>query len=125
METNFKDNLYYLRRKNGVTQQELAKELGMKGHTTIQSYECGRAFPKLEKLSLLTKYFDVTIDELVYAKLCDGFDFKLNKAHVMRSAFLAVESEIKSFIDATDNKMLIKAHKVDLDIVRRHKKHFA
>ena len=124
METNFKDNLYYLRRKNGVTQQELAKELGMKGHTTIQSYESGRAFPKLEKLSLLTSYFDVTIDELVYAKLCDGFDFKLNKA-LMRSAFLAVESEIKSFIDATDNKMLIKAHNVDLDIVRRHKKHFA
>ena len=125
METNFKDNLYYMRRKNGVTQQELAKELGMKGHTTIQSYESGRAFPKLEKLSLLTSYFDVTIDELVYAKLCDGFDFKLNKAHVMRSAFLALESEIKSFIDATDNKMLIKAHRVDLDIVRRHKKHFA
>jgi len=44
---------------------------------------------------------------------------------VMRSAFEAVENEIESFIAATDNQMLIKAHKVDLDIVRRHKKHYA
>lgn len=125
MENNFKENLIYLRKRNGITQEELAHGLGMKGHTTIQSYECGRAFPRLEKLNALTEYFDVTLQELVYEKLCDGFVFELNKAHVMRSAFEAVENEIDSFIDATDNQMLIKAHKVDLDIVRRHKKHFA
>lgn len=34
----------------------------------------------------------------------------------------SIEREVQSFSDATDNDMLKKAHKVDLDIIRRHKK---
>lgn len=115
MKDYFKHNISYLRNRNGLSQEQLAHELGMAGHTTIQSYESGRAFPRLEKLLLITNYFGVSINRIIGGRLNDK---NINNGNVLDS----VAAEIRSFIDATDNQMLIKAHKIDLDIISRHKK---
>lgn len=57
-------NLKFLRRKSGLTQQELANELEIR-RSSIGAYEECRAAPKYETLERISDYFDVSIDFLV------------------------------------------------------------
>ena len=57
-------NLKTLRKKKGLTQQELANKISIK-RSLIGSYEEGRAEPKLETLQTLAIYYGVNIDDLI------------------------------------------------------------
>ena len=59
------DNIRYLRRKNNMSQDFIAEKLGYKSYTTIQKWETGVSEPSLEKLSELSKIFNIDIDDLV------------------------------------------------------------
>lgn len=61
-------NIKFLRKKNGLTQDDLAKKLGV-GRAKIGSYEEGRALPKLSLLQFLAEYFKLSLDALVNAEL--------------------------------------------------------
>ncbi|WP_339924700.1 helix-turn-helix domain-containing protein [uncultured Cyclobacterium sp.] len=56
-------NLKVLRKKSGLTQTQLAEELGVQ-RTMISAYEDGRSEPRLSTIGTLTKIFEVSIDEL-------------------------------------------------------------
>ena len=56
---NFHLRLKQLRQKQGLTQGELAKILGLKP-TAISNYESNRNEPSFDKLIALSKEFDVT-----------------------------------------------------------------
>ncbi len=60
----FAKRLKYLRLKNNISQKELAKLLNV-GVSTISNYETGRNEPSYEKLIILAKYFNVSIDYLL------------------------------------------------------------
>lgn len=60
----FSRRLKYLRIKNNKSQKELAKLLSV-GVSTISNYETGRNEPSYEKLIILAKYFNVSIDYLL------------------------------------------------------------
>jgi transcriptional regulator with XRE-family HTH domain len=57
-------NLRVLRKKSGITQNQLAEELGVQ-RTMISAYEDGRSEPRLSAIQTMTKIFDVSIDELM------------------------------------------------------------
>jgi len=60
----FKDNLKELRLEKGLGQVELAKEIGVsKG--VISLWENGLREPNMYSLILLSKFFKISIDELV------------------------------------------------------------
>ena len=61
-------NIKYLRKQKGLTQDELAKNIGIK-RAVIGSYEENRASPKLSVLKDLAVFFDVSMDELASEKL--------------------------------------------------------
>lgn len=61
---NVNRNIKFLRKKNGLTQDDLAKKTGVK-RSQIGSYEEGRAVPKLNLLQFMANYFGLTIDDLV------------------------------------------------------------
>lgn len=61
---DFSVRLKQLRQKNKMTQSDLAKILGLKP-TAISNYESKRNEPSFDKLIVLSKYFDVTIDYLL------------------------------------------------------------
>ncbi len=61
---SFADNLQYLRKKNKITQEELADELGV-SRQSVSKWETGEAYPETEKLILLSDKFGVTLDELI------------------------------------------------------------
>lgn len=50
-----------LREKAGVTDYEVAKRTGV-STSTLTNWKYGRYTPKVEKLALLAKYFDVPIE---------------------------------------------------------------
>ncbi|GAB2990718.1 hypothetical protein GCM10027284_04230 [Cyclobacterium sediminis] len=56
-------NIKALRKKSGLTQTQLAEELGVQ-RTMISAYEDGRSEPRLSTLLTLTNIFDVSMDEL-------------------------------------------------------------
>lgn len=60
----FKEKLQELRKRRGLTQEELA-ELLYVSRTAVSKWESGRGFPNLESLKALSKCFSVSLDELL------------------------------------------------------------
>ncbi len=61
---SFAENLQYLRRKNKITQEQLAEELGV-SRQSVSKWETGEAYPETEKLIVLCDKFGVTLDGLL------------------------------------------------------------
>lgn len=61
-------NIKYLRKQKGLTQGELAKNIGV-NRAMIGSYEENRATPKLSVLKDLAYFFNVSIDDIAKLKL--------------------------------------------------------
>ena len=60
----FQERLYTLRKERGLSQEDLANEVGV-SRQAVQKWESGAAQPSLDKLTALAKYFGVTLDWLV------------------------------------------------------------
>lgn len=60
----FNEKLQELRKTKGLTQEELAKELFV-SRTAISKWESGRGYPNIDSLKEISRYFGVTIDELI------------------------------------------------------------
>ncbi len=60
----FYEKLQELRKQKGVTQEELAEKLFV-SRTAISKWESGRGYPNIESLKAISKFFGVTIDELL------------------------------------------------------------
>lgn len=63
---SFSDRLKQLRQSSGLTQQDLADEVGISA-SAIGMYEQGRREPDRSTLILLSRYFGVSIDFLLGA----------------------------------------------------------
>lgn len=57
------EKIYALRRKNGLSQEQLAEKIGV-SRQAISKWEGGLSTPELDKLKALSECFQVTIDEL-------------------------------------------------------------
>ena len=60
----FGDFIKELRKEKGLNQEELAEEL-LVHRTTVVKWEQGKALPLNDTLVMLSKYFNVTVDELL------------------------------------------------------------
>ena len=58
------DRIRELRRKRGISQEELAEQLGI-SRQAVSKWESGQSMPDLDKIILLSDYFDVTTDYLL------------------------------------------------------------
>ncbi len=102
---NLKENLRYLRKQKGVTQEGLAEQLHV-SFQTVSKWENGITMPDIEMLPILADYFEISIDELL------GYSFSnreirkksmVEKAHSLEKkgyvleAYRYLESEIKYF----------------------------
>lgn len=65
---NLRRNLRLLRAHAGCSAQALGKEVGFKKYYRINDLEEGRGIPKLEEIEILAKYFNISIDDLLYKK---------------------------------------------------------
>ena len=60
----FNEKLQELRRRKGLTQEELAQALYV-SRTAISKWESGRGYPNIDSLRAIAKFFSVTVDELL------------------------------------------------------------
>jgi transcriptional regulator with XRE-family HTH domain len=58
------EKLQELRKKKGITQEELAEALYV-SRTAISKWESGRGVPSIDSLKAISKYFSVSIDSLL------------------------------------------------------------
>ena len=57
------EKIYTLRRKRGLSQEQLAEKIGV-SRQAISKWEGGLSTPELDKLRALSGFFQVTMDEL-------------------------------------------------------------
>lgn len=60
----FNEKLLEIRKKQGLSQEELGMELQV-SRQTISKWEAGQSYPDFQRLVMLSDYFDMTLDELV------------------------------------------------------------
>ena len=60
----FNEKLQELRKNRGLTQEELANDLYV-SRTAISKWESGRGYPNIDSLKAISKYFSVSLDDLL------------------------------------------------------------
>ena len=60
----FNEKLQELRKRKGLTQEELAERLYV-SRTAVSKWEQGRGYPGIDSLKRIAEFFSVTIDELL------------------------------------------------------------
>ena len=58
------ENIQYLRKKRGLTQEALAEQVGV-SRQTVAKWEAGESAPDLDAAGKLSQVFDVSLDDLV------------------------------------------------------------
>ena len=75
----FGEKLLELRNSKGMTQEELAEALFV-SRTAISKWESGRGYPSIDSLKEISKFFSVSIDELLSSeKLVIIVDFGVSE----------------------------------------------
>jgi transcriptional regulator with XRE-family HTH domain len=73
----FSENLKYLRGVKKVSQYALADALNIK-RSSISSWEEGRAYPNYDTIIIIAKYFSISLDDLISAKMSAGMSAGIN-----------------------------------------------
>ncbi|MBQ9942142.1 MAG: helix-turn-helix transcriptional regulator [Christensenellaceae bacterium] len=60
----FNEKLQGLRKQKGLTQEDLAEMLYV-SRTAVSKWESGRGFPSIESLKAISKFYSVSLDELL------------------------------------------------------------
>ena len=77
----FSEKLQELRKSRGLTQEELAEALFV-SRTSISKWESGRGYPSIDSLKEISKFFSVSIDELLSGEKLVTIAEKENKANL-------------------------------------------
>ena len=77
----FHEKLQELRKKKGLTQEELAEALYV-SRTAVSKWESGRGYPSIDSLKEISKFFSVTIDDLLSGEKLISIAEKENKSNI-------------------------------------------
>ena len=77
----FGEKLCELRKSKGLTQEELAKDLFV-SRTAISKWESGRGYPSIDSIKEISKYFFISIDELLSGEKIISIAEKENKSNI-------------------------------------------
>ena len=77
----FHEKLQELRKGRGLTQEELAECLFV-SRTAVSKWESGRGYPSIDSLKEISRFYSVTIDELLSGDKLLSIAEKENKANI-------------------------------------------
>ena len=79
----FHEKLQELRKSRGLTQEELAEALFV-SRTAISKWESGRGYPSIDSLKEISRYFSVSIDDLLSGEQLIFIAEKENRSNLNR-----------------------------------------
>lgn len=79
----FNEKLQQLRTGKNLTQEQLAEQLYV-SRTAISKWESGKGYPNIESLKCISKFFSVTIDELLSGEELISLAETENRSNVKR-----------------------------------------
>ena len=77
----FCEKLQELRKNKGITQEELAEALYV-SRTAVSKWESGRGYPSIDSLKDISKFFSVSIDDLLSGEKLLSLAEKENKSNI-------------------------------------------
>ena len=77
----FNEKLQELRKIKGLTQEELAEILYI-SRTAVSKWESGRGYPNIDSLKEISKFFEVSIDDLLSGEKLLSIAEKENKSNI-------------------------------------------
>ena len=77
----FHEKLQELRKKRGLTQEELAEALYV-SRTAISKWESGRGYPSIDSLKEISNFFSISIDDLLSSEKLLSIAEKENKSTI-------------------------------------------
>ncbi|MGN0404811.1 MAG: helix-turn-helix domain-containing protein [Bariatricus sp.] len=80
----FGEKLQVLRKQRGLTQEQLAEQLFV-SRTAISKWESGRGYPGIESLKCISKFFSVSIDDLLSGEELIVLAESENKSNLKRN----------------------------------------
>lgn len=92
---NMADRIQYLRKTKGISQEELADKIGV-SRQAVSKWESEQSTPELEKVIIMSDYFDVTTDyilkgiEPVVDKEQKNREFASKVLYISSIAFIAI-----------------------------------
>lgn len=101
---SFADNLKSIRKEKHISQEELAEILGV-SRQAISKWELGSGYPETEKLLLLSKELNVSLDYLMLGEM------KANDNNSNQSNNIIIPTG-KITIKSYDGKSIVTCHKV-------------
>jgi len=96
------ENLKFLRKLHGLSQQELAKALSLP-RTTLGDYERSHTEPNLAMLKKISKFFDVSLDQLIRIKL-NKSNVDIGKTDGLKVLAITVDEDNNSNIELVETK---------------------
>ena len=91
------DNIKFLRKKFGYTQETFAEVIGIK-RSLVGAYEEGRADPRLNNLLRMSEVFNVSVDTLISKVVSELSDEELHQQEERSARILAIT------VDKDDNE---------------------
>lgn len=85
----FHEKLQELRKERELTQEELAEALFV-SRTAVSKWESGRGYPNIDSLKEISRFFSVSIDELLSGERLISLAEKENKARLKNLGYLLV-----------------------------------
>lgn len=94
----FNNKLYELRKKKGLSQEELANKVNV-SRQTVSKWEIGDSTPDMEKLIALSDLFEISLDELMTGKIPVTSENASNKSeivNVLEEKVLTPENKVRA-----------------------------
>ena len=108
----FAEKLVVLRKREGLSQEELAEKLGVT-RQAVHKWETEQSMPNIETLKVLSRFFEVSLDRLLDDK--EDMSFKQSESkrtHKQELGFVYISTEHVENIDVEgDNTRLTEEEK--------------
>ena len=95
----FNEKLQELRKQKGLTQEELAEILFV-SRTAVSKWESGRGMPSIESLKAISKFFAVTLDDLLSSEellVIAEDDHKQKEMHIRDMIYGLLDCSVAMF----------------------------